>query len=134
MIEALASFDDPELIVKSYGLLLDGTLRAQDLRTLRSKTNGRRPVTEALWGWFTGNFDALVDKLGPKAAPGLPGFAGSFCEAQDDARVAAFFASKKQSLPDGIDRPLAQVLETIRACVVARARYGAEARAWYEKR
>jgi len=134
VIEALASFDDPELITKSYDLLLDGTLRAQDLRTLRSKTHGRRPVTQAVWTWLTGNFDGLVAKLGSKSAPGLPGFAGAYCEPGDDALVAAFFASKKASLPSGVDRPLAQTLEQIRACVVARERYGAEARAWYQGR
>jgi len=134
LIEALGTFDDPELVVKSYGLILDGTLRAQDLRTLRARTSGRRPVAEALWSWFTGNFDALVAKLGSKSAPGLPGFAYPFCEVGDDARVEAFFATKKATLPNGIDRPLAQTIEVIRACVVARARYGEEARAWYQKR
>ena len=131
VIEALASFDDPDLLIKSYGLLLDGTLRAQDLRTLRSRTSGRPEVVDAMWGWLTTNFDALVAKLGSKSAPSLPGFANAYCTNDAADKVATFFAGRKASLPNGIDRPLAQTLEGIRACAVARERYGDEARAWY---
>ncbi len=134
VIEALASFDDPALATKTFDLLLDGTLRSQDLRTVRARTSGRREVASAVWDWLTTHFDAVVDKLGAKAAPSLPGFASSFCEEGDAERVAEFFAYRRAALPSGIDRPLAQTLEGIRACIVARARYHDEARAWYTAR
>ncbi len=134
VIEALASFDDPELLIKSYDLLLDGTLRAQDLRTLRSRTSGRPEVTDALWTWLTTNFDAVVAKLGAKSAPSLPGFANAYCTNEAADKVAAFFESRKESLPNGINRPLAQTLDGIRACAIGRERYAAEARAWYAKK
>lgn len=133
IIEALAAFDDPELVVKSYGLVVDGTLRAQDLRTLRGHTSGRKEIAHATWDWMVQNFDGLVARIGAKAAPGLPQFAGAFCSGEEAAQVEAFFASKAAVIPSGIERTLAQTLETIRACEVSRARYGAEARAWYQR-
>jgi alanyl aminopeptidase len=108
-------------------------LRAQDLRTLRGHTSGRKEIAHATWDWMVQNFDGLVARIGAKAAPGLPQFAGAFCSGAEAAQVEAFFASKAAVIPSGIERTLAQTLETIRACEVSRARYGAEARAWYQR-
>lgn len=132
VIQALASFEEPELVLRTLGLVLDGTLRAQDLRTVRYNLSAHREVVLTVWGWLQDNFDALLERIGAKAAPALPRFAIDLCEEGDAQRIEAFFAGKKDQLPDSIERPLNQTLEAIRSCVARRARYGAEARAWYQ--
>ena len=63
----------------------------------------------------------------------LPAFAGGFCSSAEATEVEAFFASKAAVIPSGVERTLAQVVEAIRACETSRARYAAEARAWYAR-
>ncbi|MFO0747660.1 MAG: M1 family metallopeptidase [Myxococcota bacterium] len=130
IIEALASFEDPALVVKSYDLILDGTLRAQDYRTLRGSTSWRPEVARAVWEWFTGHFEGVVAKLGPKAAPALPGIAGAFCTEEDAAVVKSFFESKKDAMPSGLEHNLAGALEGIRQCALGRTQHAAAVKAW----
>jgi len=132
MIEALGAFDDPGLVVKSQGLFLDGTLRAQDLRTLRADGSGRREIVLAVWSWLTANFDAVVAKIGEKSAPGLPGFGGAFCTTEDDQRLASFFASKQASLPNGLEHNVKTVREGIGQCIASTAKFGAAAKSWVQ--
>jgi len=130
VIEGLAAFEDPALVTRAYDLLLDGTLRAQDTRTLRGATSGRPEVVKSLWDWLTGNFDALVAKLGAKTAPGLPQMAGAFCSDEDAARVQVFFDGKRDALPSGLEHHLKSTVEGIQKCALFRRTFEGPVGAW----
>jgi alanyl aminopeptidase len=115
-IAALGAVAQPGLLQRSLGLVLDGTLRAQDWRTLLGGLRDEPAVRDAVWSWFTGNYDALVARLGAEAAPRLPSIGAGFCNAGDRARVAAFFADPRRA-PDGTARNLGLALESIDRCV-----------------
>src|SRR5690606_26321417 len=52
VVRALAAFRDPQLLGRSYDLLLQGTLRAQDYNVL-PRTAARDPATQtAYWSWY----------------------------------------------------------------------------------
>ncbi|MCA9540789.1 MAG: ERAP1-like C-terminal domain-containing protein, partial [Myxococcales bacterium] len=118
IIGALASFEDPQLATRAFDLLLDGTLRAQDLRTVGGGITVRtRP---AAWAWLTSHYDALVAVVGDTARPRLPWMGGGFCTTQERAQVATFFGAPEHA-PEGTERNLGLVLEGIDRCIRLRA-------------
>ncbi len=120
-ITALGAVADPALLRRGLALVLDGTLRAQDWRTLVRGLRDRPDTREAVWAWFTEHYDALVERLGREAAPRLPSLAAGFCSAADRAKVAEFFADPKRA-PEGTARNLGLALESIDRCIRLRER------------
>ena len=116
LIGALGRFDEPELVRRSLDLLLDGTLRSQDFRTLTAAIGHRRETAEAIWGWLTEHFDALLAVLGPRSGPGLPWLGAGFCDGAGGPRVRAFFEARRATLPSGLDHNLAGAIEAIEGC------------------
>ena len=84
--------------------------------TLISPTFDRDETYRVTWDWFTTNFDQIVEKVGHKAIPRLPGVGGGFCDEEGKKAVAAFFADPKRQKP-GTERNLANTLESIDQCV-----------------
>jgi alanyl aminopeptidase len=122
LISGLGSFRDPKLLEKSLGLFLDGTLRAQDLWTLIGPTFETDATFAVTWDWFTANYDAIVEKIGHKRIPGLPGVGSGFCSEDGKKKVEEFFADPKRRRP-GTERNLANTLESIDQCIRRRAYY-----------
>ena len=116
VISGLGSFADKELLQKSLSLFLDGTLLAQDMWTLIGPTFDREETFLVTWDWFTKNFDAIVEKVGHKAIPRLPGVGGGFCDENGKKSVSEFFADPKRQRP-GTERNLANTLESIDQCI-----------------
>ncbi len=131
IIGALGAFEDPALATRSLDLLLDGTLRAQDLRTVARSV--RRPARDAAWDWMTGNHAAIVERIGKQSAAALPWMAGGFCTAEAREKVAAFFAEPAHA-PEGTARNLSLVLEEIDRCVGRRGRLQPAVKAWLAAR
>jgi alanyl aminopeptidase len=121
-IRGLGSFRDPELLEKSLALFLDGTLRAQDMWTLIGPSFGTDETFAVTWKWFTENFDAIVEKIGHKAVPRLPGVGSGFCSEEGKKKVEEFFADENRRKP-GTERNLANTLESIDQCMRRRAYY-----------
>ncbi len=120
LIRGLGSFRDATLLRKSLALFLDGTLLAQDMRNLLGPTYDEEETFAVTWSWFTRNYDAIVEKVGPKAAPRLPRFAGGFCDAAGAAAVREFFEPPARR-PSGTERVLSNTLESIAQCARRRA-------------
>ncbi len=131
IIGALGAFEDPKLATRSLELLLDGTLRAQDFRTVARSI--RRPARDAAWDWMTGNHPAIVERIGKQSAAALPWMAGGFCSAEARAKVAAFFGEPDHA-PEGTARNLSLVLEEIDRCAARRARLSPAVKAWLAAR
>lgn len=131
VISSLGAFLDPELAVRSLDLVISGRLRAQDFRTVRSAMSGRLEVTTAVWTWFTNHFEALVERLGAKSAPNLPSLAGGFCDNARAEEVERWFMARRESIPSGLERNLALVVDGIRSCALSRAHHRDAAMRWY---
>lgn len=118
IVSALGSFQDPTLATRTMDLILDGTLPAQDLRTLlRGVGHGTR---DAVWMWMTRNYDALAERMGDDYRARFPWVGNGFCTEQDAKRVADFFDDPGRA-PNGTARNLGLVLENIRRCARLRA-------------
>lgn len=113
IVGALGSFQDPQLATRSLDLMLDGTLPAQDFRTLLRGVGHR--TRDAVWMWMTRNYDALAERMGDDYRSRFPWVGNGFCTAQDGERVAAFFAEEERA-PAGTARNLGLVLENIGRC------------------
>ncbi len=86
---------------------------------------------DAAWAWTTANYDAVMKKLpeewGSDAVPGL--FAG-YCSEAKAKDLEAFFAPKVAATP-GLDRGLAQLLESVQLCAAKKAAHQQSARAMF---
>lgn len=131
VVQALASFDDPALYAKTLGLLLDGTLRAQDFRSVLRGAD--RHTRAAAWTWMTTNYAAIVERIGQSVATRLPFVAAGACTVAERDAAAAFFADPAHA-PEGTAKNLGVVLEGISACVRLRAATQAPLRAWLTAR
>jgi len=126
LVRALASFEDPALVERTLGLVLDGTLRASDWGAALGAV--RRPVRPAAWRWITRHHDALVERLGPMRAARLPQVASTFCSRERHEAVAAFF--RRATPVPGLERNLALALEDVERCLHARERVEGPLRDW----
>lgn len=121
-ISGLGSFRNPELLDKSLALFLDDTLRAQDMWTLIGPSFSTDETFAVTWQWFTENYEAIVEKIGHKAIPRLPRIGRGFCSEEGKQKVEAFFAEPERRRP-GIERNLANTVESIDQCIRRRAYY-----------
>ncbi len=113
IVGALGSFQDPALATRTFDLMLDGTLPAQDFRTLLRGVG--HATRDAVWMWMTRNYDALAERMGDDYRARFPWVGNGFCTEQDAERVEAFFSDPAHA-PDGTARNLGLVLENIRRC------------------
>ena len=130
VIHALGSFREPALLESSLDLLLDGTLRSQDFRTLLAGVGDESRAVA--WEWLQLHYAALLPTLGPMSAPRLPSLTAGFCTEERAAEVEAFFdlADMAAAAPDGTARNLNLALESIARCVRLRAAIREPFRVW----
>ena len=133
VVEALGTFGDPALLRRSLDLVLDGTLRSADFRTVMRRAGRLDSVRRAPWEWLQEHYAPLVQRLGEKSAPHLPRLADDLCEPADRDAVAAFFTVEARA-PAGTARNLALTLERIDRCARLRAATAEPLRAWLEAR
>ncbi len=116
VMAALGSFTDEALLRKSFDLLLDGTLKAQDMWSVISPTFGKPQTHAIMWTWMTEHYDKLIEVRGAQSATGMPWLASGFCDAEGRATAEAFFAPEARR-PAGTDRNLSLVLENVDLCI-----------------
>jgi len=116
VLRALASFRPPPLLGKTLDLLLDGTLKAQDVRTVARQAQGHRMTRHLVWEWAVRNYDAILKLLGDKYGSRFPSMASGFCAPPQRAEVVAFFEPEARR-PSGTARNLGLALERIDRCI-----------------
>jgi alanyl aminopeptidase len=126
LINAMASFENPEIIRQRMNLVLSGEF---DMREsfgpflFRAPEESRKMPFE----FVKQNLDALLKKLprevGADFAADLPRVGGGFCSAADRAELEAFFKPKVEQYTGG-PRNLAQTLEGIDLCIARRQAAG----------
>lgn len=131
LVQALASFDDPALYRRTLDLLLDGTLLAQDFRSVLRGAD--RHTLTAAWSWMTSSYARIIEQIGRPVAARLPLIASGACTIAERDQVKAFFADPAHA-PEGTAKNLSLVLEGIETCVRLRAAIQAPLRAWLTAR
>ncbi|CCE62808.1 hypothetical protein TPHA_0D01680 [Tetrapisispora phaffii CBS 4417] len=112
-LRTLGRFNDPQLIQRTLGYLLDGTVLNQDIYIPMGGLRGHKEGIIALWKWMQENWDELVKRLPPGLSMlgsvlvvGTSGFTS--LESVKD--IETFFKGKSTK---GFDQNLAQSLDTI---------------------
>ena len=131
VVRALGAFRAPDLLARSLELVLDPSLRSQDLRTLLGGMGGTESTRRAAWDFVKARYEALVARIGEKAAPGLPWYGSGFCTAEERLEVATFF-SEARRMPQGSQRNLELTLQAIDRCKAARQRHAGGLEQWLE--
>ncbi len=116
VLRGLGSFRDADLHKKSLDLLLDGTLRSQDMWSIIGPSFERDETFATTWAWFTANYDKIVELIGKKSAGGLPWVGTGFCT-PEGKKIAEDFFSKPEHQAPGSERNLKNALEVIDLCI-----------------
>jgi len=133
LIAALGRFEDPPLLRRSLALLLDGTLRSQDYRTLTGAIGRDRDTVGTVWSWLTERIGPLMAKLGPESGAGMPWLAAGFCDGAGGPRVRAFFEALRPRISYGLDRNLDGAIEAIEGCDRLTRREGPRWSSWLDE-
>ena len=120
LLSGLSSFSDPALLNRSYALLFDGTLRAQDFWSIIGGSYRTDQTHGALWAWATQNYDQLLKLLGDKRASSMPWTASGFCSEEGRKTAADFFAQPGKTTP-ATERNLSLALESVDRCIRLKA-------------
>ncbi|HXS18283.1 MAG TPA: ERAP1-like C-terminal domain-containing protein, partial [Polyangiaceae bacterium] len=116
VVRALAAFRNPELLGRTYALLLNGTLRAQDYYPL-PRSAARGEATQAtFWTWYVKHEQDLIRLLGARMAGSLPWVAAGFCSEAGIEAARQHFGNLDRLGP-GAQTNLDQALETATRCL-----------------
>jgi alanyl aminopeptidase len=105
---------DPALLSRSFDLILDESLRVNEIPTLLFAV-GHFHNREAMWDWYVANLDLLLARLPEGYRNFMPVVGKLFCSEERAQELAGLFEPKLEELP-GAARNLAQSLETMRLC------------------
>jgi alanyl aminopeptidase len=131
MLVALALVLD-ERSGRARGLVLDPALRVNEVLTPLRVQAGQEDTREAAWQYLEQNIDAIVGRISPTRAGGLPGMATPFCSKAMADRVQAFFAPRIQQLRGG-PRSLAATVEALTLCATQADMQRPSAQAFFAK-
>ncbi len=124
VVKALGRFRDPVLLDRSFDLLLDGSLRAQDYRTLLYPALTDEALHAGFWAWFTRHDTELRRVLGARLTESLPWAAAGFCTNEGIEQARRHF-DNPAALGPGAAQNLEQALETAQRCADLRQAHGA---------
>jgi hypothetical protein len=120
-LSGLAGLDDKALIERTLALVLDGTIKAQDLRYLFPSLGLRRSARDVFNAWVEAHFDELA-RLFPSFTIGrLVRAVPALCDAAR-VRAADEFLRPRAAKLEGVEKDLRQsVEEGLRCAALARA-------------
>jgi alanyl aminopeptidase len=114
-LAGLTAFDDPKLLERTLGMVLDGTIKAQDVRYVFPPLFDRRASRELAYGFIEGHFADLERVLPPSVLGRLVWIMAGLCDAERIARARAFFEPRVSKL-EGADKHLSQAREAGELC------------------
>jgi hypothetical protein len=123
-LAGLSSFRSPELLRRSLDLLLDGSLRAQDYRSIVSEPIADERTHALVWQWLVESEPRLVEVLGARMAEQLPWVVAGACTPEAREAGRQHFAASTHLGP-GAQHNLDQALETAARCIELRRRHAA---------
>ena len=118
-LRALASFDDPEAVERTFGLIEDGVIRNQDTAWVIARMLSNRVSGPQAWARLAEEWPRLASSIPPmthsRIVEGLP----ALSEPAPAAEVQAYYADNP--MPHAA-KALEQKLERLRAMVMMRER------------
>ena len=121
MLEALAATRDPQLLEQVRDFALGADVKVGEMDTLLEGRYQSTANRVSMWPWFTAHFDRIVDRTGAFSAGRLPELAAAgACRPRAADRLQAFFKPRLDRLV-GVERGLAQTVESIRLCAALKA-------------
>ena len=115
ILNALGNARDPERSRAALALCLDPALRKQEGMTELWRQGYDVRTRDATWRFIQEHFDALVEKVPPTHAAGLPFAAESGCDTGRADEIHAFFASRAGA-HEGMAQSARQAEEAVRLC------------------
>jgi alanyl aminopeptidase len=119
ILDALGSFRDPELAQKAFAIYLTDEFDPREAFELIAAASDDPRTREAALAFVEKNFDAVVARLPYDSAAGMPGLGSGFCDDEHASALGQFFRPLARKYP-GMDRRLAQAMESVRQCAAFR--------------
>ncbi|HMI88781.1 MAG TPA: M1 family metallopeptidase [Polyangiaceae bacterium] len=109
-LSGLAGFDDPKYVERVLDMMIDKTIKAQDLQYIFRPLSSRRATRDITFAWLEKHFDDVV-KVIPRFVVGrLVHVTASMCDAGQVRAAEAFFSPRLAKI-DGTEKPLRQSVE-----------------------
>jgi alanyl aminopeptidase len=129
---ALAAFNDPKLVERALGLLLDGTLKSQDRGPMLFVLTRRRATVETTYAWIEKNIDEIT-KNPPPSLPGVLGrMPATLCDAERVRAMEASLRPRLEKIGGIVD--LNQAVESGLRCATLADKEGEATRSWLTAR
>ncbi|GME73112.1 unnamed protein product [Ambrosiozyma monospora] len=132
-LRALGRFEDPKILAKVLALLLDGSVRSQDIYIPMQGMRAHKVGVETLYNWMKDNWDTIYKLLPPGLS--MLGSVVQICTSgfttmEKYHEIEAFFKTKNTK---GFDQGLAQSLERIQSSANWVSRDSKEVEAWLKE-
>jgi alanyl aminopeptidase len=109
-LSGLASFDEPKYVERVLDMMVDKTVKAQDLQYIFRPLSSRRATRDLTYAWLEKHFDEVA-KIIPRFVVGrLAHVMASMCDTGQVRAAEAFFAPRLAKI-DGTEKPLRQSVE-----------------------
>ncbi len=118
LLSALGQFEDPALLVRSWGLLLDPSWDIRDALGILQELPSSAHASRAFLAWFEQSLDVLLSRLPEQLRARVPGWAAGLCSKEEGARLRTLLEPRLSRDP-GFERNLNLALETIEICASA---------------
>jgi aminopeptidase N len=130
-LSGLIAFEDGALVGRTLALVLDGTIKPQDLRYVFPAMALRRASREPALAWLQAHFDEIAPRI-PSAMVGrvIASVAG-VCEAERVRALEAFFRAHTAEV-EGVAKDLRQSVESALRCSALADAQRAATSAWLE--
>ncbi len=115
LLQALGSFQDPQIEKAALALVLSNEFDPRDSMTIVWRASSQPETRDLAYRFVKDNFDRLVARLPRDAGAGLAAAGGRYCDEDHRADVEAFFRNRVTRFTGG-PRNLARTLETISLC------------------
>jgi alanyl aminopeptidase len=109
-LSGLAAFDEPKYVERVLDMMIDKTVKAQDLQYIFRPLSARRATLDITYGWLEKHFDDVV-KVIPRFVVGrLAHVMASMCDAGQVRAAEAFFVPRMSKI-DGTEKGMRQSVE-----------------------
>jgi alanyl aminopeptidase len=109
-LSGLAGFDEPKYVERALDLMIDRTVKTQDLQYLLRPLSARRATRDTTLAWIEKHFEDVA-KVVPRFVVGrLAHVTASMCSAGQVRAAEAFFAPRLTKI-DGTEKALRQSVE-----------------------